>query len=131
MDVINLSVQHGAASVLRHFDVQGLEPAPGGPAHNAHDAAGPDIQGKDQILLLGSQILHHATLLFLPLHNRFSSASTIEAQMMPESGTEPLSGIMAGNSTASAGWREWSCVHSMSMTARVLLWPAEQPLSTC
>ena len=54
MDVVNLAIQHGAAVVLRRLDVQGLEPAAGGPAHNAHDAAGADIQGKDQVLLLGS-----------------------------------------------------------------------------
>jgi hypothetical protein len=54
MDVVNLSVQHSAAVVFRHFDIQGLEPAPGGLAHNAHDTAGPDIQGENQIPLLGS-----------------------------------------------------------------------------
>ena len=64
MDVVNLPVQHGAAPMLRHFNVQGLEPAPEGSAHNAHNAAGPNIQGEDQILLLGSQILHKETLLF-------------------------------------------------------------------
>ncbi len=54
VDVVNLTIQHGAASVLRHLDVQGLEPSAAGPSHNAYDAAGPDIQGENQIPLLRS-----------------------------------------------------------------------------
>jgi hypothetical protein len=38
--------------------------------------------------------------------------------MMPEGGTEPPSGIMAGDFTASAEWREG--IRGHSMTARVL-----------
>ena len=54
VDVVDLPVQHRTAPVLRHFDVQGLKPTPGGSAHNAHDAAGSDIQGENQVPLLGS-----------------------------------------------------------------------------
>jgi hypothetical protein len=60
LDVVDLTVQHSAAAVLRYLNIQHLKPAAHRLSHNADNAACANVQGKDHILLLRFVFRHIA-----------------------------------------------------------------------
>ena len=52
IDVLDLPVQHGPLAVLLFFDGQDLQPLVHNTARNTDDAAGPNVQGEDQLPIL-------------------------------------------------------------------------------
>ncbi len=58
LNIVDLPIHHGSLAVLGHLDIQHLQPVLRRLAHNAHNAARPDIQGIDQVFFLGFIFCH-------------------------------------------------------------------------